>query len=490
MFVQKGRCALEEGFGLVILSFHKALLKKIIRRLLVTVILVVFIWGFYYAWISLPIISGFDAKEMCTCVFVSGRDKRAMDTSEFADFPFNLVRNEVDFHDSSVTSTLWGIAKKKAIYRRGTGCTLINDITEHDLRSQTFSIAAPALLHTDTIPWPYGDKTPDTIPSTIDKSKLDDAVQKVFTEPYPGKKQRTRAVLVVYNGQLVAEKYAPGFNKNTRMYGWSMAKSFTAALIGILVKQGKLTIRQAAPVPEWSDPTDSRHAITIENLLQQTSGLDFTENYSKASDVTNMLYKAGDMAAFAADHSLSQKPGTLFNYSGGNSNILSRIIRQTVGEKNYAAFPAIELFYKTGMYNTLLEPDASGTYVGSSYICATARDFARFGLLYYNDGVWNGERILPEGWVKQTAISPVVNKLKNYGYQFWLNGLNKSDPSKRKYPDVPADMFYCDGYAYQAIYIIPSKGLVVVRLGLTLDRSFDENAFLKSIIESIEPGSK
>jgi CubicO group peptidase (beta-lactamase class C family) len=472
--------------GSIILSSYKASLKKIIRRLLVTVILIAFIWGIHYAWISFPIISGFDAKEMCTCVFVSGRDKRDMDTSEFADFPLSLARNEVNFRDSSVTSTVWGIAKKKAIYRKGTGCTLINDTTENELRSQTFSIPAPPLLHTDTIPWPYGDKTPDTIPSTIIKSKLEDALKKAFTEPYPGKEQRTRAVLVVYNGQLVAEKYAPGFDKNTMMYGWSMAKSFTAALIGILVKQGKLTVGQPAPVPEWSDPKDSRHAITIENLLQQTSGLDFREDYFKASDVTNMLYKAGNMAAFSADHLLSQKPGTLFNYSSGNSNILSRIIRQTVGEKDYAAFPAMELFYKTGMYNTLLEPDASGTYVGSSYICATARDFARFGLLYYNDGVWNGERILPEGWVKQTAISPGVNKLKNYGYQFWLNGLNKSDPSKRRFPEVPADMFYCDGYAFQGIYIIPSKSLVVVRLGLTLDRSFDENAFLKSILESIE----
>ena len=317
------------------------------------------------------------------------------------------------------------MAKKKAIYRKGTGCTLINDIAENELRAQAFSIPAPPLLSTDLIPWPYGDKTADTIPSAIDKNKLEAAVDKVFTEPYPGKKQRTRAVVVVYNGQLIAEKYAPGFNKNTKMYGWSMAKSFTAALIGTLVKQGKLHVMQPAAVPEWSDPKDPRHAITLENLLQQTSGLDFMEDYSKASDVTNMLYKTGDMGAFAANHSLAHTPGSVFNYSSGNSNILSRIIRQTVGEKDYAAYPANALFYKIGMYNTLLEPDASGTYVGSSYINATTRDFARFGLLYYNDGVWNGERILPEGWVKQTVTSPAANKLKNYGYQFWLNGLKK-----------------------------------------------------------------
>ncbi|HEX7457612.1 MAG TPA: hypothetical protein VF301_04170, partial [Ginsengibacter sp.] len=156
----------------------------------------------------------------------------------------------------------------------------------------------------------------------------------------------------------------------------------------------------------------------------------------------------------------------------------------------YAAFPANALFHKIGIYHTSFEPDASGTYVGSSYINATARDYARFGLLYYNDGIWNGERILPIGWVKQTQTSSAANTLKNYGYQFWLNGFNEKFPSQRAYPDVPADMFYCDGYAYEDIYIIPSKKLVVVRLGLTLDHSFDENAFLKSIIESIDDKSK
>src|SRR6266536_3588297 len=138
------------------------------------------------------------------------------------------------------------------------------------------------------------------------------------------------------------------------------------------------------------------------------------------------------------------------------------------------------------MYHTIFEPDASGTYVGSSYISATARDFARFGLLYFNDGVWNGERILPEGWFRQTTTVPAANKFKNYGYQFWLNGINRNDSISHIFPDVPYDMFYCDGYAYQDIYIIPSKKLVVVRLGLTLDKSFDENLFLKNIIAATD----
>ncbi len=457
-------------------------MKKIIRRLVLTIIALVLAGAVHYAWISFPVISGFNAKQMCSCVFVSGRDKASMDTSEFSDLPLSIATNEVDLKDSSVTSTVLGMAKKKAIYRKGLGCTLINETTEAQLRAQVVAIAAAPLVNTDTMPWPYGDKIADTMPAAIDRNKLKAAVDAAFTEPRLGKKQRTRAVIVIYDNQLVAEEYAPGFNRDTKMYGWSMGKSVTGALIGTLVKGGQLSVTQPAPVPEWRAARDPRHTITLKDLLQQASGLDFLEDYTKASDVTNMLYKTGDMAAFTAAHALAHPPGTVFSYSSGNSNILSRIIRQTVGEKQYAAYPATALFYRIGMYHTLFEPDASGTFVGSSYINATARDYARFGLLYYNDGVWNGERILPEGWVQQTFTPTAAAKQKNYGYQFWLNGFKEGNRRQRIYPAAPADMFYCDGYAGQAIYVIPSLKLVVVRLGLTLDKSFDEDAFLKSII--------
>ncbi len=460
-------------------------MKKFILRASLIILFIVLAWCIHYAWISFPIISGFNAKQMCTCVFVSGRNPQNIDTTDLGKFPLNLASNKVDYRDSSVTSTVFGMATQKAVYRNGIGCTLINEVSESELKSQNIKIPLPPALNTDTIAWPMGDQIADTFPSAIDIAKLNRAVDNAFTEPHQGKKQRTRAVIVLYDGQLVAEKYAPGFGKDTKMYGWSMAKSFTSALIATLVKQGKLHVNEPSPVPEWSDPQDPRHAITIENLLQQMSGLDFLEDYTKACDVTNMLYKEDDMAAFAAAHKLTHTPGTVFSYSSGNSNILARIIRKTVGEESYHSYPFDALFYKIGMYHASFEPDASGTYVGSSYINATARDFARFGLLYMNDCVWNGERILPEGWVKQTTTTSPSNKLKNYGYQFWLNGFNEDHPSQRKFPDVPIDMFYCDGFAGQFIYIIPSKKLVAVRLGLTLDGSFDGNDFLKRIIGCI-----
>lgn len=441
----------------------------------------------YYAWISFPIITGFGAKQKCSCMFVSGRDETSIDTSELGLFPFTLVHYKVDKNAKTVTGSILGLARKKAIYRDKLGCTLVSEIPEETIRSQQFNIPAPPAINQNELYWPKGNIKKDTILEGLNYTKLSNAIDKAFTEPHIGKLQRTRAVVVLYDGELVAEKYAPGFNENTKMYGWSMAKSITSALIGILDKEGKLDIHQPAPVSEWSDKSDPRHAITIEELLQQMSGLDFEENYAKSSDVTDMLHKKADMGGYTANLPLAHKPGTFFNYSSGNSNILSKIIRKTAGENNYAAFPYTALFYKIGMYNTLLEPDANGTYVGSSYVMATAKDFARFGLLYYDKGEWEGERILPENWVNETIKAPAANPLKNYGYQFWLNGISETDATQRVFNDVPADLFYCDGFGEQGIFIIPSKKLVVVRLGLTLDKSFDVNEFLKDIIDATEP---
>jgi hypothetical protein len=172
----------------------------------------------------------------------------------------------------------------------------------------------------------------------------------------------------------------------------------------------------------------------------------------------------------------------VFSYSSGNSNILSRIIRHIVGERDYAAFPYQALFRKLNMRSILLEPDASGTFIGSSYSYATARDFARFGLLYLNNGVWNSEQLLPANWVTETVQPSEADKLKQYGYQFWLNGFKETKLTQRLFPDVPADMFYAAGFGGQNVFIIPSKKLVVVRTGL---RKIYVNTFLKDVIQSI-----
>jgi CubicO group peptidase (beta-lactamase class C family) len=456
-------------------------IRKLLKRALLLILLLALAFGIRYAWVSFPLISGYNAKNMCSCLFVSGRKEADVRKQDLNFFPQSLGSIHVDWKDSTVTGSVWGMAKKKAIYRTGLGCTLVNELSENETREQRFNLPAAALWNADTINWPVGDRVVDSTPQGVDQKLLDSAMAFAFSSKR-NSKAYTRAVLVIYKNQLIREKYAPGFNRQSRLIGWSMAKSFTGALIGILIKAGKLNLSAPAPVAEWSDPKDPRHAITIENLLQQSSGLDFLEDYSKYSDVTNMLFNKGDMAHFTAEHRLKDKPGTTFYYSSGNSNILSRIIHTTVGNELYASFPYTALFQKIGMSSVVLEPDASGTFVGSSYVYATARDYARFGLLYYNDGVWNGEKILPEGWVRQTRTAPSHNPFKNYGYQFWLNGQDEKVPGQKTFPGVPDDLFYADGFGGQFIFIIPSKNLVVVRLGVNTN---NEREFLKQLCGAI-----
>lgn len=464
-------------------------MKKVFKRILyglLFVVLAALAYGIYYCWISFPIVSGYGVKNMCSAVFLAHRSEDSERTQELNFFPMTLGKFTVDYKDSSVTGSVWGFAKRKAIYRTGLGATLLNEISEQELRAQNFRLAVKPQLSTDTIAWPMGDKISYVSDSTVDKQKLQSVLQNWFTEKDTGYPNRTRAVIVVHDGNIVAEQYAPGFSKDTKLIGWSMTKSITSALTGILVDEKKLDINAPAPVPEWKDASDPRHVITIKDILHQATGLDFLEDYTKSSDATKMLFEKADAAGYTASHSLKDEPGTKFYYTSGNTNILSRIIRQTTGEQDYYAFPYEALLYKIGMYNTIIEPDASGTFVGSSYSYGTARDWARFGLLYLNKGIFNGERILSEDWVQQSITQFDAAPMREYGYQWWLNAGDKNDPAKRKYPHCPTDMFCADGYEGQYVLIIPSKNLVIVRLGLTQHKNFDVDDFVSDILTAVK----
>jgi CubicO group peptidase (beta-lactamase class C family) len=456
------------------------LYKKILRVVLL-MLAVTLGYGIWYCWRAFPIISGFGAKNLASGIFLQHRNPDSIINQELSFFPASLASYDINTKDSSVTASVWGLAKSKAIYRPGIGCTLVNGLSEEEIRKQHFNIPAPPLENRDTIAWPYGEKIADAASAVIDTMQLNQAIENAMQALHKGEPAYTRAFLVLYDGKIVGERYAPGFDKNSRLIGWSMSKSLNSAVIGVLVKAGKLNPNAPAPVPEWKG-TD-KEKITLKELLQQTTGLDFTEDYGAPSEATNMLFKQSDMAAFTAKLPLKYTPGSMFYYSSGNANIISRIIRQTVGDSIYSAFPYTALFHKINMYSLLLEPDASGTYVGSSYSYATARDFARFGLLYYNNGIWNGEQLLPENWVKESIQPAAANKQKRYGYQFWLNGSDDKDPSKHWFPDAPADMFFADGFGGQNVFIIPSKKLIVVRLGA---KTIDENKYLGEVIKSIK----
>jgi len=322
----------------------------------------------------------------------------------------------------------------------------------------------------------------------IDAKRLPAALDEAFSEPGLENPRKTRAVVVVYDGQLIAERYAPGFNKDMPLMGWSMSKSVTNALVGILVRQGRLDVTKPAPVPEWQKEGDPRKSITLDQLLRMSSGLEFVEKYAPLYDATEMLYGSYDFGAYAADKPLETEPDGKWYYSSGTANIVARIVRHTV-ERNYRYYYNFifeELFEKIGMYSAVMEPDSSGTFVGSSYTMATPRDWARFGLLYFQDGVWRGERVLPDGWVKYSTTPTPKAPMGQYGRLFWLNAGSPDDPNRRLWPSAPRDAFAAQGFQEQKLIIIPSRKLILVRLGATTDReAWDTDAFIKSILDCL-----
>jgi CubicO group peptidase (beta-lactamase class C family) len=321
----------------------------------------------------------------------------------------------------------------------------------------------------------------------VDQSRLNSAVEWAFTEPDPQHPRRTRAVVILQNGRIIAERYVEGFNKDTPLIGWSMTKSATNALVGILVRTGKLSLDEPVPLPEWQKPGDAKKKITLNHLLHMSSGLQFGEDsYGPWDDVTYMLLRVSDMAAFAAKKKLAAEPGTKWYYSSGNTNIICRIVRRVVGEADYISFPRRELFEPIGMSGAVIELDASGTFVGSSFMYATARDWARFGQLYLHDGIWAGRRILPEGWVKYTTTPAPASANKEYGAHFWLK-IPKEYRSNKGKDGLPGDAFHAVGHEGQFLTIIPSRSLVVVRLGLTrLPHVWQQDEFINMILDAVK----
>jgi CubicO group peptidase (beta-lactamase class C family) len=427
----------------------------------------------------LPIITGYAAKNLCSAVFVSSRNPENVEAIDL-NFPFvKLTKNSINYDEKSVTSRfLWG--KSKAICRKGFGVTLLRDIPEAKLRESRYPSGIDPGYSQDTIKWPLGDIFPKRN-TGIDTIKLGDITKRLITDnAYNG---NAFAFMVVHKGIPVAEAYKPQFNKKTRFLSWSMAKSFLNAMVGILVKQGKLDITQPAGIDEWKG--DDRSKITLNNLMQMQSGLKWNEDYGNRSDVTLMLHCESDMGHFAFEQPMVYAAGTHWYYSSGTTNIVSYLIRrQFSSDSAYYVFANNQLFNKIGMPDAVFEVDPSGTRVGSSYLYATARDYARFGLLFENDGVFNGVRILPDGWVKySTSVASASSGL--YGSFFWLN-------RSRSLPSAPEDMFACDGHDGQHIYILPTQELVVVVLGYSPKSKggMDTDRLLKDILSTLKGEDK
>jgi CubicO group peptidase (beta-lactamase class C family) len=447
-------------------------MKKIFRIIGILFLLVI-IYLALDNYPKLELISGFSAKNVATAHFL---DNRSLELIEKSDNDMKLIRlanNAIYESENFATSSVFGLQKRKAIYREGLGSLLID---------ADFELSKPYLVPNRIqpkidFPYPFGSNEPkDSTFANVDYPKLNKAVANAFDKNDTMAK-RTRSVVILYKDHLIAEKHDGGFDKNSRILGWSMTKSITATYFGILQYQNKININNLAPILEWKN--DERSKITLNNLLQMNSGLEWEERYDKICDATKMLFNSRDMGEVQLKKPLSGKTNQSWNYSSGTSNLLSKILRkQFKSHQEYLDFWYASLIDKIGMYSMIVETDMTGTYVGSSYAWATTRDWAKFGTLYLHNGNWNGEQLFDKSWVKYVSTMTPTSDGR-YGGHFWLN-------SSGKYPDAPRDMYYASGFQGQKIFIIPSRDLVIVRMGLTDDEAFDFNAFLKEVLGSVE----
>lgn len=408
------------------------------------------------------------AHHLCSGTFVVGRDYRRTpeqvleeDIRPFPDFAWREdFQWEVD--PTSRTAAVWaaGINRRVAAYNDDQGCTIL---PVGDRRVSYTSVPVPRSgPDPATTPWPTGDLEAHATFPEIDADELSAALDWAMAQP-----QNTRALVVVYGGKIVGERYAPGFTRHTPQISWSQGKSITAALVGILVQQGKLSLEDPAPVPEWQGEGDPRGAIRIRDLLHMSSGLDFlnqglgrASSWLDANEHFRVYFDAIDVFEHAINQPTDLPPDSLFRYRNSDPLTLGRIVRQAVeadgGE--YLTFPQRALFDRIGARDYILETDPWGNFIMTGYDFGSAWSWARFGLLHLWNGVWEGERILPEDWTKFVSTPAPGARRQEYGGLFWLNRNGDLDR-------IPTDAYWAAGFMGQTTMIIPSRDMVVVRLG-------------------------
>lgn len=436
---------------------------KILKCLVILVVLAVAglsAWLYFAPPALIRVGSGYAAKIVCSNVFIAGRDANQVlaDDVQAPGHPLlKLMSVTVDQSAGTVRAGLFGVfGKGLAVAHDGAGCA---NVPDGDIAAAALgTVPARTAANNDAL-WPEGEKV-DASQNPAIAAVLDDAAL-----AGPG----MRAIVVVQNGRIVGERYGEGFSAATPLLGWSMTKTVTAAIIGTLVGEGKMAVDKTGLFEPWK--ADGRAAISLADLMAMSSGLEFNEDYGDVTDVTRMLYLEPDMASFTEAKPLAADVGKVFSYSSGTTLLLSRLWQDAVGDPAEAlALPREKLFGPLGMTSAVLEADARGTFAGSSYLYATGHDWARFGQFLLQDGVWNGTRILPEGyvaWMREKA--PASNGEYGRG-QLWLRGPEGGTPPGEN-PDVgfdlPPDSFWMQGHDGQTVAIVPSVNLVVVRLGLT-----------------------
>jgi CubicO group peptidase (beta-lactamase class C family) len=408
------------------------------------------------------------AQIMCSAVFITGLDPDfAAENVGYFTAPYaeraKLGKPVVDRKAKTVSVAVPGGAVRIAKYLGDQGCvTFPAGKSELSFKPQSIQSALPDPA---TQIWPMGDKLSDSAPPGVDTRKVNQALEAAFASPAG----MTAAFVVTWRGRIIAERYAQGITARTQLESWSMGKSVTAALMGVLIQQRAYDLWQPAPIPEWQTPGDPRAKIRIADLMRMSSGLriraPYDPDYDAAGPYPDHLYLyTGGINSFhyAATRPLQWPPNTVGRYRNTDPVLVNYLIRRAVERRgdDYASFPQHALFDKIGVRSMVIETDPFGNLLTQGYDLACARDWARLGNLYLDDGVWNGQRILPQGFaefVSTLAPAWVADGRPIYGGFFWING-DAAIP-------VPTDAYYMAGAGGQYTMIIPSRDLVVVRLG-------------------------
>jgi len=409
--------------------------------------------------------ANYTAKIVCSNVFLAHRDPQEVlrtDVQAPGHPLLRAMRVTVDGPNGLVRAGLFGfIGEGMAVYRGANGCTVLPDgiVPSPTAAIESVSDTGSGAALANEL-WPDGDAV-----------ELDESVNGILADTAlagPG----MRTIVVVHQGRIVAERYADGFTPATRQLGWSMAKSVTAGLVGVLVQDGRLTLTmRAGKFLHWAE-NDPRSQITLADLMAMSSGLQFNEGYGAVSDVTRMLYLEPDMANFAASRPLQHTVGSVWSYSSGSAVLVSRIAADAAGTDTAGGAAGVvsrRLFQPLGMTSAVMESDERGTLVGSSYLYATPRDWARYGQLLAQDGIWQGREFLPRNYVSMMA-EPVAASGGEYGHGLlWRWATHDDQPGENPSAafGIPPDAFWMLGHDGQSIAVIPSRQLVIVRLGLT-----------------------